>query len=202
MEKKKTYKITASLLNSWLYHMGSQSKSSMKSLVDSLENKFKGNKWTRRGTIFEQEVVEGKHGKLSEIIKPLKKQVWCEKILETKDFKLRIAGKLDALDENKKVIYDIKRVDRYFEGKYDEDKTVQHLFYFYLNPEVKDFYYLIVEGEGNEIVKQHLVHKTRPEEKELEAMVLEKIVDFINFLKVNDLWEVYKKNQEISKNKK
>ena len=188
--------MSASLVNSWLYHKKVNRDDSYESIVNYLNGIFKDNKWTIRGKKFEKEVAEGKHGKLSKLVMPLKKQVWCQRFIETDKFKLRIAGKIDALDEDKNIIYDIKRVDTFSEEKYSDESTVQHLFYFYTNPKVKDFYYLVTEGVDDEVGDLHIVYKKRPPEDELEKAVLEKIVGLINFLKEEGLWKLYKKNQK------
>lgn len=195
---QETYKITASLINSYLYYKnGNKTEEDYNSFLNTLKNIYTENKWTKRGTLFEKEVYKNKHGKLSQLIVPLDKQVWCEKVITFSGMQIRIAGKLDALDKKNKIIYDIKRVDKFNEKKYSDEATVQHLFYFFLNPDITDFYYLVVSGKYNNIDGQYIVHKKRLDEPELQKSVFNIIGEFYNFLKDNDLFELYKDNWKL-----
>lgn len=186
------YKISASLLNSWIYYEANQSEKTYDDFLKSLKGEFKTNRWINRGNKFESEVSEGKHGKLSELVKDLPKQVWCNKIIELDGLRIKISGKLDAIDESKKRIYDVKRVNEFSEDKYDY--SAQHILYFYLNPDIEDFYYLVASGVTNENIEFNVIHKKRPEN--VENLVFSIIRKFFNFLKANNLWTVYTEFQK------
>jgi hypothetical protein len=165
------------------------------------ENTIKGiyteNKWTQRGAKFERQVSAGMHSKISDLLDPLDKQVWAEqKYLETKDYKIRISGKADAYDKKNQILYDTKRVDYYFPGKYSEDKTIQHLLYFYLFPEAKEFVYLVAYGKDDKVDGYEELRIKRPNNNVLEKKVKEQIVEFINYLKYKGLWKYYIKHQK------
>jgi len=196
MTDKPTYKISASLLNTYFYYLNNPSKKTFESLVKRLENVFETNFFLQRGIKFEEEVFEGKHGTLSELVKDLPKQVWASKTIEREDYNIRIAGIMDVIDENKKRIYDIKRVSNFSDDKYDT--STQHLIYFYLRPEMEDFYYLAGVGRSK-LEKQEVAHYKRPKDKDIEKTVLEIIDDFYNFLKENNLWSIYTENQQTKK---
>ena len=196
-----TFKITVSLINSYLYYKNNKNKTEKDydNFVNVLKNVYTENKWTKRGTLFESEVYKNMHGKLSQLIIPLEKQVWCEAFIDLDERHIRLAGKLDALDRKNRTIYDIKRVDVFDKRKYDENVTVQHLFYFYLNPEVDNFYYLVVSGKDKNITGQHVVHKERPNSQILGESVIGIIKEFYAFLKDMGLLETYEKNWRVSK---
>lgn len=187
------YKISASLLNSWIYYEANQSEKTYNDFLKSLKGEFKTNRWIKRGNKFESEVSEGKHGKLSELVKDLPKQVWCNKTIELDGLSIKISGKLDVIDESKKRIYDVKRVNEFSEDKYDY--SAQHILYFYLNPGIEDFYYLVASGVTNENIEFNVIHKKRPEN--VENLVFSIIRKFFNFLKANNLWTVYTEFQKV-----
>lgn len=197
-KKKPTYKLSASLIGSYLYHMATHRDYSREGLLNSLKGIYVENKWTKRGNKFEREVSGGQHPYISDLLDPLEKQVWGKKyFLETKDFKLQISGKADAYDKKNKIIYDTKRVDRYFEGKYSEDNTIQHLFYFLLFPEAKKFVYLVAYGKGDKVDGYTEVVEHRPKtEKELLDKILKVVVDFISYLNYKGLWSTYTEYQK------
>ena len=198
MDQKPTYKVSATIVNSYLYYKQFPSDQSKQSFEDTLNKVFKSNKWTERGNRFEQEVFEGKHGKLSQLVSKLPKQQWGNKTLEFPEFKIFLSGKLDVFDPTKKRIYDIKRTDVFKEATYNN--SVQHLFYLYLFPDVTNFYYLVAEGPDDTITDIHIVDKPRPEA--LEDTVKKVITDFIDFLKENNYWETFTQKHSIRKNRK
>jgi hypothetical protein len=192
--KSETYKISASLLNSWIYYKENPSKDTFDSFVDGLKGIFTDNKWTIRGKIFESEVAEGKHGKLSKLIAGLSQQKWSNKTITVDGLNIKISGKLDAVDYNKKRIYDIKRVDKFSEDKYDT--SVQHNIYFYLNPDIVEFYYLVASGIDDASIELNIIQKLRPSDNILEAYIYGTIHDFFEFLKEKDLFNTYLEYQK------
>jgi len=193
MQNKPTYKISASLLNNYFYYLNNPSQKNFQSFVNRLKNVFETNFFLERGLRFEDEVFEGKHGNLSELVKDLPKQVWASKTVERDEYNIKISGKMDVIDEEKERIYDIKRVSKFTKDKYDT--STQHLIYFYLRPEMKDFYYLVAAGPNKEYTNE-VAHYKRPEDKNIEETVLHIIDNFYSFLKENNLWETYIENQK------
>jgi hypothetical protein len=190
---KPTYKISASLLNSYFYYLNNPSNKNYEGFVNRLKNVFETNFFLERGNQFEADVFEGKHDIMSELVKDLPKQVWASKTIEREDYNIRIAGIMDVIDEDKKRIYDIKRVSKFTKDKYDN--STQHLIYFYLRPEMTDFYYLAGVGR-NELERKEVAHYKKPDDKKVEETVLHIIDNFYKFLKDNNLWSVYTENQQ------
>jgi len=190
-------KISVSAINSWLYYLQSPKDSSrLAQIVTSVYGVFVSNKWTRRGQLFEKEVAEGKHGKLSEVVKGLPKSVWCSKYITVDGIDLKLSGKLDVINKDKKAIYDIKRKNSFNEEDFDDDHTTQHTIYFYLNPWATDFYYLVASGLEDTDIEIHIVNKKRPDsEEELENKVFDYIHRYFEFLKSKDLFDLYLKRQ-------
>lgn len=196
MSDKPTYKISASLLNNYFYYLNNPSNKTFESLVKRLKNVFETNFFMERGNRFEDEVFKGEHGSMSELVKDLPKQVWASKIVERDEYNIRIAGIMDVIDEDKKIIYDIKRVSKFTKDKYDN--STQHLIYFYLRPEMNDFYYLAAVGR-KDIESKEVAHYKKPKDKDIEKTVLHIIDNFYTFLKENNLWETYTSNQQTNK---
>jgi hypothetical protein len=185
---KPVYKISPSLLNSYFYYLNNPTIENFNSLKNRIKNIFETNIYLERGLKFEDEVFEGKHGKLSELLKNLPKQVWANKTIQKNDYNILISGKLDAIDEKNKIIYDIKRVTKFTKDKYDD--STQHLLYFYIRPDMQEFYYLVATGEDNSIVT-NIAFYTRPDNKLLENTVIHIINNFYQFLHKNNLWNDY-----------
>lgn len=190
---KPTYKISASLLNSYFYYLDNPTEANMVGLINRLNNVFETNFFLQRGIKFEKDVFDGKIEKLSSLVKDLPKSVWASKIIERPDYNIKISGQMDVIDPDKKRIYDIKRVSRFTPNKYDN--STQHLIYFYLNPEMEDFYYLVAEGKDG-FIKQQVAHYKKPSNEEVEKTVMHIIDNFYNFLKQNNLWSAYTENQQ------
>lgn len=184
---KPVYKISASLLNSYYYYLSNPTDANYESFVKRIKNIYETNVYLERGLKFEEEVFEGKHGKLSELVKDLPQQVWANRTIETEEFNILISGKIDVLDKEKKRIFDIKRVTEFKNNKYDND--MQHILYFYIMPEIQDFYYLVAAGE--KIITNEIAHYKRPSERELEDIVMHNINNFYRFLREKNLWETY-----------
>lgn len=198
---KQSNKISASSVNSWLYYLQNPTdQSRLAQVVTGVYGIFISNQWTRRGQQFEKQVYEGKHGKLSEVVKNLPSSVWCSRDITVDGIDLKLSGKLDVINKEKKIIYDIKRKNAFNEEDFDDDHTVQHTFYFYLNPGITDFYYLVAAGLEDDDIEFHVVHKERPEsEEELENKVFDYIHRYFEFLKNQDLFDLYLKKQVTKK---
>lgn len=202
-QKKPIYKISSSLINNWLYYESVKDKEedAFQKVVDRLRNEYKGNHFTKMGEEFEAQVYAGAQGILSSIVKDLPHQVWEVKWLELDDFKIRAAGCVDALDTENHIIYDIKRVAKFDENKYEN--SVQHLFYFWLFPEIEEVIYLLGVGPFNSNNSSDLEYKVikykRPDN--IEELVFNYILYYYEFLVENNLMEVYKEFQEFGSKK-
>lgn len=192
MQSKATYKLSASIISNIDYYKKFPTGENLDSIIDSLKDIFKPNEFFERGLKYEEEVFEGKHGKVSELVKDLPKQKWESKIVDCGDFNIRIAGKVDVIDTERKRIYDIKRTTNFNAGNYIN--SIQHIYYFYLFPEIEDFYYLVAYGK-DKVEGHDIVHIKRPTTEELNKKVKESIIEFVRFLKDENLWEIYKENK-------
>ena len=193
---KPTYKISASLLNSYIYYKSNPSKKNFDGFVKRLNGVFETNYFLERGIKFEEEVFAGLHGELSDLVKDLPKQVWVNKTIELKDYNIKISGQIDVLDEERKRIYDIKRISKFTEDKYDT--SAQHLIYFYLRPDVQNFYYLaaVDSNESEDGYINKVAYYKRPEDRQIEQKLFGLIKEFYDFLKENNLWQTYTENQK------
>lgn len=186
--------MSVSPINKWKYFLETRKDGTIEELRDYINGVFVTNPYFERGLKYEEEVYAGKHGKVSELVKDMEKQQWHSRIIEFEDFNIRLAGQSDAIDRENLRLIDIKRVDWFKKTKYDY--SFQHTLYLYLNPDIKDFYYVVVAGKNNKITGEHIIHKKRPSDEELEKEVMDTITGFIAFLKENDLWELYKEKQQ------
>lgn len=191
MSKKPAFKMSVSLLNKYLYYLSSPYDNNFKQLVEALDDVYEDNYWTLRGKKFEEEVFEGKHGLLSQLVMPLEKQVWAKKIMDMGNFEIVFNGKIDVLDKDNSIIYDIKRVDNFSENKYDDSATCQHRIYQWFFDNKMDFYYLVTDGVGEKINKNHVVYKERVSDEMLERSIKWLVLDFLDFLNKKELLNKY-----------
>lgn len=197
MNQKPVYKLSASMINAWLYYINNPSEEQFEKLRDTVQGKFEENEWTLRGKLFEQEVFDGKHSKLYGLVKDNLIQKWGKPYyvsMPLEGYSFRIAGKADIVDNLKSRIYDIKRVNYHDTNKYSDQSTCQHYMYLKLFPHIKDFYYVVAEGKKDVVSDFHIVHKPRPPEKELENRLQEYITGFVKFIKDKGLWEDFIEN--------
>lgn len=80
--------------------------------------------------------------------------------------------------------------------------SVQHDFYLWAVPESEQFFYLV--GSGPKWVSDEYfeVEYSKPPHEELEKRCTDIVHDFINYLKENDLMEVYQKHYNVSYKRK
>lgn len=166
-----------------------RTEKSLESLKNNIIGKFVTTEAIEQGFKYEEEVFAGKHGKISKLVKDLEKQKWGSKIIDCGDFYIRLSGKVDVIDTERKIIYDIKHTSNYNPKHYLD--SIQHYYYFYLFPEIEDFYYLVAQAKNKEDVK--VLHVKRPPEQELQEKVKESITTIIEGLKEFDLLETFKK---------
>ena len=190
--------VTPSLLNSWLYIWLSRDnvKESANDAI-CLEDKqdlamqkaydeFLGtlrreqtppNENMLRGIQYEDDCYKGLTD-ASPIIKGGAFQIVGKKDVFVDNVPFLMYGRLDVLKNG--IIYDIKRVTRYTTQKYLH--SAQHGFYMDLFPNASQFTYLAFDGN-----KLHQETYYRGQYKPTEAI----LSDFIQWLRENNLWDVY-----------
>lgn len=193
-KQRNLYKITASLLNSWNYIFDCNpdySKEAFDSFVKTLNRiKEPPNFYMKRGIEFEEKCCySNEHPLITNIIEGGAFQVYAEKDLCVDGMDIKLLGYLDVLKAG--VIYDIKRVNKYDTQKYFT--SYQHHVYFALVPESNKFVYLI--GAGNYDNALEYYTETYYREEALDIVTV--IETFFNWLKENNLFEVYKEYWKI-----
>ena len=201
------YLITPSLLNSWgwIWNCEDTVQSTDNDLI-SLEDKVElvrkkafedfvktlnripsePNEYMKAGIEFEEECYKG-NTCVSPIIEGGAYQIVGKKDTEVNGMKFLMYGRLDVLKGG--IIYDIKRIWRYSLPKYA--KSYQHQFYFELFPNAYKFEYLAFDG--NKLHRE--VYFPSKNEREIEDV----ISNFIQWLKENDLFEIYKEKWRCTK---
>ena len=193
------YLITPSLLNSWLYiwncadnvreavtdtisQEDKEYNAQLKAKDDFLNSlnrlRFEPNEYMIQGMEFEDDTQAGKTI-ASPIVDGGAWQVVGMKNETIDGMDFLLYGRLDVLKGG--IVYDIKRVMRYSPQKYL--KTTQHPFYLYLFPRAYKFTYLVYDGKA-----LHSESYYRDEVVDILAV----IKNFIEWLKQNDLLEIYK----------
>lgn len=192
------YLITPSLLNSWLYiYEAPKNVVEVESDTMSLEDKkdlamqkafddfintlnrlpSEPNKYMQAGIDFEDACYKGETC-ISPIIENGAFQVVGVKDVNVDGINFVMYGRLDVLKGG--VIYDIKRIWKYSPQKYLWSS--QHGFYLDLFPNAKKFEYLAFDGNKLHI-ETYYPHECVP--------TIERIKQFISFLKTNNLLEIY-----------
>lgn len=198
MNKKPIYKISATIVNSWLFYLGNPTDKNLDSFKDLIRGKFTENEFVVRGREYEQSVFDGKEGNVSKLVEGTLIQKWGPSSyiqFSNEGFSIRLSGKADSVDTVKSRIYDIKRTNRYDPNYYTDSSTCQHHFYFKLFSTIQDFYYVIAEGK-EEVEAIHIEHKKRPSEEDLNKKVMDYLKGVITFIKEIGMWEEFKKYQE------
>jgi hypothetical protein len=189
---KHSFKVTATLLNSWNYIYevdDDKTKEAFDSFVKTLQRiKEPPNFFMQRGLDFEKDCYNGLVPDISKIIRDGAFQVYVEKQIKVDDLDVKLVGVLDCLKEG--VIYDIKRVNQYDLQKYYQSN--QHQMYFELVGDADKFVYLIAAGTNNEYVSFYQEEYTRADKVDITKV----ISNFFKFLRDNKLWETYTKNWE------
>lgn len=192
---KKLY-LTPTLLNSWKFYLNSSAsyeENAKNSFINCL-NKIQTEPTPDmiRGLDFEKDVYEFLEGKL-ELVEPTVYQVaqvvkdsifqisLMRKFLSFEDYEIYIYGIADCI--NKNTIYDIKSVKSYDIGKYKG--SLQHKIYLSAS-NLDVFKYVISDGST---VYQEEYNKS----PKLELELREAILDFLNWLKINNIFDIYVK---------
>lgn len=190
MEQKK-YLITPSLLNSWKYAI------SLENDYGNLED-FK--RVLSREPIEETEAIKIGFQYEDFMIKNYEKtkngcyQVKLSKELTTNTGNYVLYGRLDCLKAG--VIYDYKHTGSYDVGKFYG--SYQTLIYFELCPEANEFVYLICNNykDGKTIDELNLYRENYMRDSLEDINISNEIDNFINWLKINELYEMYCENWE------
>lgn len=192
--------VTPSLLNSWLYIWLSRAnvkesandeicledkqdlamRKAYAEFLDTLQRKqTPPNESMLRGMEYEADCYKGLTD-ASPIIQGGAFQITGKKNVVVGNVPFLMYGRLDVLKNG--VIYDIKRVTRYATQKYLN--SAQHGFYMDLFPDATQFTYLVYDG-----ARLHQETYYRGQCKPTEAI----LSDFIQWLRENDLWDVYER---------
>lgn len=190
---KPSYKVTATLLNSWGYIWqvdDDKYQDAYDSFLKTLQRiKEPPNFFMLRGLEFEKDCYNGLVPDISKVIRDGAYQVYVEKPLSVDGLSVRLVGVLDALKEG--TIYDIKRVNQYDLQKYYG--SYQHHIYFELVEDADKFVYLVAAGTSNEYLSFYREEYTKEEKIDVTGAISQ----FYQFLRENNLWEIYEKNWQI-----
>lgn len=190
------YRITATLLNSWNYMWEAHENWQEKAKQD-FENYLRRIRtpptWQmQRGIDYEELVVNGGVPEVSQKVAGGAFQVYAEKVIEVDGIKYKILGYLDALKEG--IIHDFKRTTKYEFPKYIN--SYQHWVYFTLIPEAYQFNYEVASGytELPYDTSVRLHEEVYHNDGFAEARIVEAIRQLVSWLKINNLYEIYKQN--------
>lgn len=211
VSKKPTrYRITATLLNSWQYiwdckdyvfesendqicyedKLALAREKAKQDFVNYLNRiPIEDNEAMRKGREFEDLVCKGYDIKFSPIVKNGAFQVKLTKDVNICGLPITLYGILDVLKGGR--IMDIKRVGRYQYPKYKNSH--QHSMYLELAPNAIDFTYLICDDNvdsKNEEKRNDAYHFENYVRENCEN-IIEVCERFINWLKANDLLEIF-----------
>lgn len=197
------FRLTASLLNSWLYATDPESsEEAYASFLDTLERKVRPKtRAMETGIAFEdlvtrlaqspKDLPEVSENDMRVAIQMAKRvgrgvpQVRAEKTAKINGLPIQLVGVADWLGAG--ILSDIKRVQRYEYGKYQF--STQHPMYLELFPEAMRFDYLIYDGQFF-YIEQYRRGDCRP--------VLESCGAFLKYLDEADLLETYQKNWRVN----
>ena len=188
--------ITATLLNNWLFYLNcdeSFQDKAMQSFLDCLnkvkkatdENMLKGIDYEYRVRNVDESGIKDKDNNVNEAAEIIKGGLWQEELSKTiivQDYIILLFGYADVIKLNK--IYDIKRVKKYSLPKYFH--SVQHKIYM-LCAQIKNFDYVISDG-NSVFIESYFINSFDDVQRELKGV----ISDFFSWLKINDLFEIYK----------
>lgn len=194
------YLMTHSLLSSWLYAMkenpnedGTTERNQYGEFLMVLNREpTETSNAMQNGIDFENlvtDIIQGdadsenkwykSANKIAEIITGGQLQYPAQKDISINGTDLILYGRLDALKCGE--IYDIKFSTKYEKGKYFD--STQHPMYFELIPEAISFTYLISNGN-------YLWTETYRRDESVSIIPI--ILDFFQWLKINDLLKIYK----------
>lgn len=182
---QKKYLITASLLNSWRYAISPDNEyGNLEDFKKVLSKEpMEVTEAIQNGFDFEKYMTEN-YG-------PTKRgsfQVKLSKNIVTKTGNYVLYGILDCLKAG--TIYDYKYKGSYEVGSFFD--SYQHLMYFEICPEASEFEYVITNNykKGKELGEINLFHEKYLKE-EIKVDLYREIDNFINWLKENNLYDLF-----------
>lgn len=197
------YLITHSLLSSWLYAMKSNPYEDLYTERDSYQDFLKSlrreptetTEAMQKGIDFEDmvtDIVKGREvdpsdkwyeaaTKVAGIVKGGSLQYKAKKPITVSGIPFLLYGRLDVLKAGQ--VIDIKFSGSYERGKFFD--STQHPTYLELIPEADSFMYLITNG--TEVWTETYRRDETPS-------IVPIIESFVEFLRVNDLWETYEQH--------
>jgi hypothetical protein len=191
----KVLKITASLLNSWAYIYTCNleyQQDAYESFYKTLQRiKEPPTEAMLKGIKFEKKCYDNQVPMISNIIENGAYQVYAEKTLMVDNYEVKVLGYLDVLKQG--VIYDIKRTMQYDLQKYYH--AYQHHTYLYLIDEADSFVYLVAQGYSDDSINIYTEVYDRADSIPMDII----IKNFYDYLKQNDLFNVYVQNWSIEK---
>lgn len=182
--KTVSYKITQTLLNSWLYLYQVDEEYYEKAYQDFLKvlNKepIEDNEIFQRGREFETQCLSGEQSEVYDIIKGSAYQVSKSKKLVVDNLNIYLLGIADFIKNG--VIYDTKRVNKYDLQKYSYSS--QHIIYLDLFSDCYKFVYLVVDNSNTMYEEVY-----RRQDLQIDSKML--IHNFLEYLTTNNLLNVY-----------
>lgn len=181
----KKYLITPSLLNAWKYAISQENDyGNLEDFIKTLSREpIPSNEAMKIGYEFEDYMIAN--------YEPTKNgcyQVKLSKDIQTKTGNYVLYGRLDCLKAGR--IFDYKYTSNYDVGKFFD--SYQTLIYFELCPEANIFEYLISNNfrNGKTLEEINLYHEIYYRD-ELKMNVYDEVDNFIEWLKTNNLYDLY-----------
>jgi len=129
-KKRETYKVSASLINSYLNMKTEKYRNSATQFINTLSRIPLPDSYAlKRGNAFEVAVTKYRSEPFYDIVTKCDEQVSVTKNIPMpgEDFDIKLVGFIDFASKDRKIIYDTKRVNKWSDEKYDG--SVQHDFY-------------------------------------------------------------------------
>lgn len=191
LNKSTRYLITASLLNSWLYLFKTSENYYTKTYEDFIKTlsrePIEETPAIIKGREFEDKAYRGEIDYMLPYVNNAEIQVKAKRNLKVDGQEYLIYGICDLLKGG--IIYDIKRVREYTRGKYNW--SAQHYVYFYLFKGAYEFIYLAIDDYEHLFKEEYFSDSV-----DVKNFLSQIIRDFINYLKTNNLYDIYIKNWE------
>lgn len=182
---QKKFLITPSLLNAWKYAISQENEyGNLEDFIKTLSREpIPSNEAIENGYKFEDYMIAN--------YEPTKNgcyQVKLSKDIQTKTGNYVLYGRLDCLKAGR--IFDYKYTGSYDVGKFYN--SYQTLIYFEICPEASSFEYLISNNyrEGKTLEEINLYHEIYTRD-DLKMNVYDEIDNFIEWLKTNNLYDLY-----------
>jgi len=182
------YLITPSLLNAWKYAISLENEyGNLEEFIKTLSREpMESNEAIENGFRFEDYMIKNYEKTMNGSY-----QVKLSKTITTKTGTYVLYGRLDCLKAG--TIYDYKYTGSYDVGKFYD--SYQHPIYFEICPEANKFEYLISNNYKEGKDEFNLYHEIYNRE-DIKMDLAQEIDNFINWLKTNNLYELFKEKWE------